>query len=117
MVVWESLYEESATNAQILASASETFLSNNTAKQQMTKFSQSFNALEISNDDNAIVVSIDLDGLSTRRRLLFAKGNFTILPEDGIFFNTIKINNTDAANNLAAGKIRLNARMLKPRGV
>jgi len=116
MVQWYSLYEESATNAQINATLSETFFSTANAKQQITKFQQCFNALEINNDDNAIVIDLDLDGLSTRRRRIFAKGNFSILPEDGIFFNNIRITNTDAANNLAAGKVKINARILRARG-
>jgi len=116
MVVWISLYEEAATNAEIAAAASETFFATNAAKQQIAKNNQCFNSLEINNDSNSIVVDIDLDGLTTRRRRLFAKGNLTILPEDGIFFNNVKVTNTDAANALSATLLKLNARMLKPRG-
>lgn len=113
MVEWISLYEESATNAEILAGASETFFSTNNAKQQIAKNNQSFNSLEVNNDSNTIVIDLDLDGLSTRRRRIFAKGNFVILPEDGIFFNNVKITNTDGANALALGLLKINARMLK----
>jgi len=117
MVVWKSLYEEGATNAEILAGASETFFATNNAKQQIAKNKQCFNSLEINNDSNTIVIDIDLDGLSSRRRRLFAKGNLSILPEDGIFFNNVKITNTDGANALSANSIKLNARMLKPLGI
>jgi len=114
MVYWKSLYEENATNAEIASggTASETFFATNSAKQQIAKNNQSFNSLEINNDDNSIVIDIDLDGLSTRRRRLFAKGNLSISPEDGIYFNNIKVINTDGAVALAASKIKLNARML-----
>lgn len=114
MVIWKSLYEESVTNAEITAGNSEFFFSDDFTKQQIAKNQQSFNALEINNDSNNIVIDLDLDGLSTRRRRIFAKGNFSILPEDGIFFNTVKITNTDGANNLNAGLLKLNARILKP---
>lgn len=116
MVLWKEVYSEGATNAQIAAggAAFETFFSNNFARAQIAKNQQSFNALEINNDDNAVVIDVDFDGLSTRRRRIFAKGNFTILPEDGIFFNTVKVINTDGANALAANKLKLNARIVKP---
>lgn len=115
MEKWNSLYEENATNAQILATASEFFFSTNAAKQQIAKNSQCFNALEINNDDNSLVIDVDLDGLSTRRRRVFAKSTLIIEPKDGIFFNTIKITNPDAANAIAAGKLRLNAAIKKER--
>jgi len=114
MVVWKSEHETSETNAEIAASASEIFFTGLFNQQQLTKIGQSFNSLEINNDSNTIVVDITLDGLESRKRRLFAKGNLSILPEDGIFFNSVKITNTDAANAIPAGTIKLNARALKP---
>lgn len=114
MVVWKSFYEEGASNAEIAAGASEVFFSTDNAKQQIAKNQQSFNSLEINNDSNNIIVDIDLDGLSTRRRRLFAKGNLSITPEDGIFFNNVTITNTNTTTALTAGIIKLNARLLKP---
>ena len=113
MVIWTSLYEESATNAEIAATASATYFSTDAAKQQISKNQQCFNSLELNNDSNNVVIDVDLDGLSTRRRRIFAKSSWTIEPEDGIFFNTIKITNTDAANALAANAVKLNARIVK----
>lgn len=114
MVVWKSLHEKSETNAEIAASASEIFFTALFDKQQLVKIGQSFNSLEINNDSNTIVIDVTLDGLESRKRRVFAKGNFTILPEDGLFFNSVKITNTDAANAIPAGTIKLNARALKP---
>lgn len=114
MVYWKSLYESHEANAEIAASSSATYFTSNNDKQQLIKFGQSFNALEINNNDNSIVVNVYLDGLATRKRVLFAKSSLVIEPEEGIFFNSVKIENTDAANALAAAKIQLNARALIP---
>lgn len=116
MVNWISVYEEAATNAQINSGGTnfETFLSNNNARANMLRHQQSFNSLEINNDSSNCVLDIDLDGLSTRRRRLFAKTSLIIEPKDGIFFNTIKVINTSAANNLTAGDLKINARIVKP---
>jgi hypothetical protein len=116
MVIWTSKYEESTANAEILASASEIFFSTDSAKQQISKHQQSFNNLEINNDDNASVLGVDLDGLISRRRLLYPKSSLSITGEDGIFFNNVKITNL-GAGAVAINKIRLNARISTPRGL
>lgn len=115
MAIWTSLYEESATNAEIAAggTAFEDFFSSAAAKDNIAKHKQSFNALEINNDSTE-VLHIQLDNLSTRQRTLFSKSSITINPEDGIFFNSVRVVNTDTANAVSASEVRLNARILKP---
>lgn len=111
--LWDSKYEEGANNAEIAAGASETFFATNTAKQQISKNNQSFNALELNNDSNTCVLAVDLDGLTTRRRLVYPKSSFVILPEDGIFFNVVKITNNHGSTAVAANEVRGNARIVK----
>lgn len=115
MVYWKSVYEEGATNAEIAAggTASETFFSSNSAKQQIALKGQSFNKLEINNNSNACVLAVDLDGLSTRRRLINPKNSLVIAPEDNIFFNVVKVTNTSAGTAVAATEVVLNAGMSK----
>lgn len=111
-----AVYEAGATNAQINAGGTnfEFFFSNTADKQAVARYNQSFNSLEIVNDDSNTVIDVDLDGLSTRRRRVFSKSNLVIEPKDGIFFNNVKITNTDAANNTGAGNIKLIARIALP---
>jgi len=115
MAIWDSLYEETATNAEIAAAASETFFSTNAAKQQIAKNQQSFNALEINNDDASTDIDVDLDGLAARRRRVFSKSSMVISPEDGIFFNNVKVTNVHASSATGSTKLKLNARMLRAR--
>lgn len=112
---FDSLYETSATNSAINAAASEFFFSTNFDKQSIQKIGQSFNSLEINNDDSTTDLDIDLDGLATRRRRIFAKTSFFIGPEEGVFFNTVKVTNVHASSATGAGKVKLNARILKER--
>ena len=114
MVYWKSLHESSDTNAEIAASASQIFFTSDYDKQQLVKNQQSFNALEINNDDNTTPIDVYLDGLSSRKRRVFAKSSLVIAPEEGIYFNNVKVENTSGALAIAAGKIQLNARVLKP---
>lgn len=116
MTIWINKYEEGATNAEIAAGGSnfEFFFSTNNAKQQISLNQSSFNTLELNNDSSNCVIDVDLDGLTTRRRRIAAKGNLSIAPEDGIFFNNVKVTNTSAANAIAAGELKINAAIKKP---
>lgn len=113
---YKAVYENGATNAEIAAggTAFEFLFSGTADKQAISRYGQSFNSLEINNDDANTVLDIDLDGLTTRRRRLFAKSSLVIEPKDGIFFNNVKITNTDAANATGAGNIKAIARIALP---
>lgn len=112
MVQEIALYESSATNAQINASSAETFFAAANDKQHQIKNNQSFNNLEIVNDSSNDL-TIDLDGLSTRRRTLFAKSALVIKAEQGIFFTNLKITNKSSTAAVSASAINLIARIVK----
>lgn len=105
-------HEADFTNAEIAASASEHFLSSEYNRSQMTKVGQSFNFLEVVNNSSN-TINIDLDGLSTRRRVLFGNSALVIQPEEQIFFNTIKITNTSSSSAISAAGIVGIARVMK----
>lgn len=115
---WQSFYEENAVNAEIAAggTASAILLATNASKQSISKYNQSFNTLEINNNSSNCDVTIQLDGLTTRARKIAARGNWVIEPENGIFFNVIKVINLSAANALTAGDLVANAAIKKPIG-
>ena len=105
-------YENSATNAEIAISGSEIFFSSEATRQAITKHKQNFNYLEIINDDDKNL-KIRLDGLTTRERILFAKAGMVIKADDDIYFSTLEVINTSGSVVVAAGKIRLNIRIME----
>ena len=112
MLDYISLYETYKENAQIAASGSETFFILAADRENKDKHG-SFNYLEVINDSN-IDILILLDGLTTRTRKLFAKSIMIIKPEENIYYNTVKITNTDGANVIAVSLIRLIGRIMSP---
>lgn len=113
MVYYKTEYQENAQNSEILASANQTFFSSENTRANLSKNGQSFNALEIVNNSNSVVIKVLLDGLTEKTRIVFAKSNLVINAEDNIFFNTIKIENTSAIDKIIAGDIVINARIVK----
>lgn len=109
-----SKYESSATNAEIAASASETFFSSGNDRVNVQLHQQSFNYLEVINNNASTNLEIYLDGLATRKRILFPKSVMVIKAEESIYFNTIKITNSSGAAAITAGEIQLLARIMKP---
>jgi len=108
-----AVYEKHTANAEIAASGNAIYFSDTEDKVQLQKANQSFNYLEIIND-SSIVIEVYLDGLATRKRLLFGKTALIMKPEESIYFNTVKLTNTDAASAITAGEVQLIARALKP---
>lgn len=106
-----AVYETSATNASIAASASESFLISTIDQEGKLQWG-SFSYLEIVNDD-VQTLDIDLDNLSTRRRRLFGKSTLVIKPSEGIFFNTLKITNTSSTTAVGAANIKIIARIVR----
>lgn len=104
-------YENGAQNAEIPISGSEIFFSLNADMAAKSQFG-SFNNLEIVND-SANDLFIDLDGLTTRRRTLFAKSTMVIKAEQGIYFNNVKVTNKSAAAVVSASAISLLARIVR----
>lgn len=104
-------YEKSANNASISASASEIFFSAQPDKEANQQYG-SFNYLEVVNS-SASKIAIDLDGLSTRRRILFANAALVIRTQERTFFNNVKVTNLDSSNTVAANEINLNARIVR----
>jgi hypothetical protein len=103
MADYNVLYEKHEANSLIGASASETFFSGQPAQENKQKYG-SFNSLELINDSNEEIY-VFLDGLDTRKRILGAKANLIIEPQEGIYFNTLKITNSSAVNTIAANLI------------
>lgn len=104
---------DTETNASIAASGFEIFLSSEINRGQMEKFIQSFNALEIVNEDSK-TIDLELDNLSTRRRKIKGNSTFVIEPENEIYFNTVEIVETGGASAIDAGNVLIKARIAKP---
>lgn len=103
-------YEAGYTNESIAASGSETFFISALDQAAKSQF-KSFNNLEVVND-STIDLFIDLDGLSIRRRKLFAKSTIVIKAEQGIFWDTIKITNTSSTTAVDASTLNLTGRIV-----
>lgn len=106
----KALYETGVQNSQIAANGDAWFLTNQTDLENKQKFG-SFNNLEIINNSTS-KVNIDLDGLSTRRRILFGNSTLVIKPDEGIFFDTFKLTEIDGAI-ISADEIALIARIVR----
>lgn len=112
MVDFITRYEKHDANAEIAASASAFFFVSKADQDARAKHG-SFNSLEIINDGD-IVIILDLDGLSTRRRKLFGKSTIVIEARENLFFDTLKITNTDAVTAISAADLQIVGRILKP---
>lgn len=113
MAITRTIYETNVSNGSstIAPSASLGLLNADTDMAGKSLYG-SFNYLELINDSNC-ELNIDLDGLSTRRRKLFAKSVIVIRAEEGVFFNNILITNTDGAVTVAANEISGSARICR----
>jgi hypothetical protein len=105
-------YETYGSNQAIIATASETFFSSSTDLSNKSKYNSSFNYLEVTND-SPYKIYIDLDGLSTRRRVLFPQAALIIRADENIYFDNVLITNPDAVNQIDADLVKLNARIQK----
>ena len=114
MAEWKSYAESRDENAEIAASASETFFGGAVDSQKRTK-DGSYNELEIINNSD-IPVEFALDGLSDRKRKLFGKATVTIEAKDNIYFDTVKITNTSSTTAIDAADVTAIARILKKVG-
>jgi len=99
-------------NAEIPASGSEIFLSTEFNRSQMEKFIQSFNALEIVNEDSKTIF-LQLDNLVTRRRKIKGNSTFVIEPENEIYFNTVEIVESLGVSVIPANNVLIKARIAK----
>lgn len=93
-------YAEAFSAAAINASAQQIFGAAESSSVNRLRYG-SANSLVLSSiaDEN---FAVDLDGLTTRRLgILQPKGSFVIKPEDGVFFNTVRLVNLDGTNSSA----------------
>lgn len=105
-------HQDNFANAEIAASGSETFLSSENNRAQFIKNNQNFNSLLVVNN-GANTINIDLDGLTTRRYVLFGNSTLIINPEDEIFFNNVKVTNTSTTSVITAAALNGYARLMK----
>ena len=103
-------YEVGKSNAEITSGNSETFFKDQPDTEAKSKYG-SFSYLEIVND-SASNIFIDLDGLTNRRRKLFARSTMVIKAEVGIYFDTVKIIEA-SSGTIAADEIKLIGRILQ----
>lgn len=102
-------YEATKSNAQITSGNSELFFIDKADQDARARWG-SFNNLEIVND-SASDVFVDLDGLSTRRKKLFARSTMVIKSDQGIFWDTIKLTE-DSSGTINADEIKLTGRIV-----
>lgn len=107
--IYTSRYENGAQNASIAASASETFFSGALDKAACSQWG-SFNYLEIVNNSNNDI-AVELDGLSSRRRILFARSAMVIKIEEGTYWNNVKLTNLSSTTAITAGDVALQAKI------
>lgn len=107
MAVFKEVYAESNSAGIIANGASETFGGSITNMENRDKYG-SANSLVITSFATE-QFRIDLDGLTTRTiGILQPNGSFIIKPEDGIFFNTVKLTNVSSTSSTADEvKVRL----------
>jgi len=111
---WIAKYLNTAQNAEIAASSSEIFAAAQADVEAKQRYG-SFNKLELYNE-SALDVRLELDGLTTRRRTIFAKSGFAIAPEEGIFFDTLKVTNLSSTTALAVDLLNINYGRLELEG-
>lgn len=111
LVQEKAVYEAGVQNASIAASGSEIFFSRQIDKEATQKYG-SFNNVEIVND-SAQTIKIELDGLSTRARILFAKSTLVIKAEQGIYYNNIKVTNQSSTTAIGANEVFLIGRIVR----
>jgi len=105
-----ALYEAGVQNGAISSSASAFFFTRGVDLENKQKYG-SFNNLEIVNNSTN-TLALDLDGQTTRRRVLFGKASIVIKPDQNIFFDTIKLTDLTGAN-IDADTIALIARIVR----
>ena len=109
MADFKTNYETTVQNDEILASASQSFFNTSADYQAKSQFG-SFNYLEVIND-SLYPIWIDLDGLKTRRRILFPQSALIIKSEENIYFQNVLITNKDSGNAIGASLINVSARI------
>ena len=104
MARYSELYSNSVNNAQIAASGIEIFGVTQTDKERTQK-SGSYNTLLLSNNTTNQDIKISLDGLADKIFVVAAKTSLSIVPDEGIFFNSIHITSLDAVNVIVANAL------------
>ena len=101
--MWKEVYRNQSMNAEIAASSSEDFAISASDTAAAKKYG-SFNRAIISNlSDYPIRISLD-GNIFTE---MGSQGIAVIDPEDGLFFNLIRITNLSAAAAIVANKISI----------
>jgi hypothetical protein len=104
MTVFKTLFGKTESNAEIAASASEIFGQDTASQEARTKFG-SFNSLTIfSKSDKQITVNLNDGNIYSFG--LFANAAFQLEPEEGLFFDWVKITNSIGAA-VAASELTL----------
>lgn len=106
MASWIEVFSDGAFVTAIAAEASETHYT--TSIEMRDRYSP-FNSLIVQNRD-VVDIRVELDSGSGAAGKLFevqAGQTFTIVPDDGIYFATLKIKNLDTAVAVTASTIRL----------
>jgi hypothetical protein len=105
MTAWKTRYQNSEQNAEIAAAGYGTFGQGTAQTEARNKYG-SFNFFCIINQ-SAEAITIDLDGDSSRRYILFGNAVITLAAEEGIHFDWLHITNQSAANAIAAAEITI----------
>jgi len=97
MVTYNELYVETHKTGAINASASETLGADRASQVHRDRYGSSNSLVLTSLADEDF--HIFLDGVDARLAgILYTRGSFIIKPEDGIFFNSVKLTNVSATN-------------------
>jgi len=100
MATFREEYSESFSSAIIAATASESFGATEVENIHRVRYG-SANSLLITNIASE-TFRVDLDGLSSKTvGFLYPNGSFSITPEEGIYFNHLKLTNVSGTNSSA----------------
>lgn len=109
---WVEVYRNGVQNAQITALAFEQFGSTGNDNSRKKK-DGSYNKLLIVNTTTN-PLQIELDGQTEKTTFLPTTGSYEIQPDDGEYFETVKITNA-GSTTIAANSISIQYAICKPR--
>lgn len=90
MAVFKEEYSESKENAEIASGATEQFLATQVNRD---RYGSANSLIITSRDDNQLKISLDDNNVFS---ILQPNGSVIVKPEDGIFFDSIKLENLGA---------------------
>jgi hypothetical protein len=111
VTIFKELYRNGTLNAQILSTGYEIFGITTTDAERKRRWG-SFNKCLIVNQSTQ-PLTIALDGLTDRTTLLPTTGSYEITPEEGLYFDFVKITNS-GTSTITASQISIQYAIVTP---